>query len=170
VAVHPRHIPSLVPKQTILLGHHARATIPLRPPTQTTERGTPITQATPERRSVSLPSHHRSLRSPMFSCTGSPTFSYPNASPSPSSKQLSTSSSSSGYVRFRRNSVPANGGGLELSAAASDVGLDATQIHYVTFYLATDLRTFHCQCVCKMPLSGPAPSMLIRFLCKREAD
>ncbi|KAN0134726.1 hypothetical protein V8E53_007511 [Lactarius tabidus] len=97
-------------------------------------------------------------------------FSYPNASPSPSSKQLSTSSSSSGYVRFRRNSVPANGGGLELSAAASDVGLDATQIHYVTFYLATDLRTFHCQCVCKMPLSGPAPSMLIRFLCKREAD
>ena len=52
--------------------------------------------------------------------------------------------------------------------AASDSGLDATQVHYVTSYSAAELQTFHCERVRKMPLSGLDPSMLI--LCKTEAD
>src|ERR1700761_3038028 len=101
--------------------HHTRATIPLRPPTQTSERererGIPIRQTTPERGSVSPPGHHRSPTSPASSRTGSSTFSYPTASPSPLSKQLSTSFSSGG-AHVRWNSVGANGGGSELSGSA----------------------------------------------------
>ena len=154
--------------------HHSRATIPLRPPTQTAERererGIPIRQATPERGSVSPPGHHRSPTSPASSRTGSSTFSY-HASPSPLSKQLSTSSSSSsGGAHIRWNSAGANGGGSELSGPGSDVGLDPTQMHYVSAYSTAELRTFHCERVRKMPLSGLDPSMLIGFLCKTEAD
>jgi cysteine protease ATG4 len=152
---------------------HTRATIPLRPPTQTSdrERGIPIRQVMPERGSVSPPGHHRSPTSPVSSRTGSSTFSYPTASPSPLSKQLSTSSSSSGGAHVRWNSVGANGaGGSELSGGASDVGLDATQMHYVTSYSAAELRTFHCERVRNIPLSGLDPSILIGFLCKTEAD
>lgn len=155
--------------------HHSRATIPLRPPSQTAERererGIPIRQATPEKGSVSPPSHHRSPTSPASSRTGSSTFSYhATPSPSPLSKQLSTSSSSSGGAHARWNSVGANGGGSELSGAVSDTGLDATQMHYVTSYSGAELRTFHCERVRKMPLSGLDPSMLIGFLCKTEED
>ena len=168
--------------------HHTRATVPLRPPTQTQtqsqtpttererERGIPIRQATPERGSVSPPppTHHRSPTSPASSRTGSSTFSYPTASPSPLSKQLSTSSSSSGGAHARWNSAGANangGGGSVLSGeAASDSGLDATQVHYVSSYSPAELRTFHCERVRKMPLSGLDPSMLIGFLCKMEVD
>src|ERR1700677_2348287 len=106
--------------------HHTRATIPLRPPTQSTERererGISIRQATPERGSVSPPGHHRSPTSPASSRTGSSTFSYPTASPSPLSKQLSTSSSSSRGAHVRWNSVGANGDGSVLSGEASDTG------------------------------------------------
>jgi len=49
-------------------------------------------------------------------------------------------------------------------------GLDVVQSHYVTGYTAADLKTFHCDRVRKMPLSGLDPSMLIGFLCKDEED
>jgi cysteine protease ATG4 len=153
--------------------HHTRATIPLRPPTQTTERererGIPIRQSTPERGSVSPPAIIVPQR-PRVQSHGSSTFSYPTASPSPLSKQLSTSSSSSGGAHVRWNSAGANGGGSVLSGEASDAGLDPTQVHYVTSYTAAELRTFHSERVRKMPLSGLDPSMLIGFLCKTEAD
>ena len=45
-----------------------------------------------------------------------------------------------------------------------------TQTHYVSSYSAAELRTFHCERVRKIPLSGLGPSMLIGFLCKTEAD
>ncbi|KAJ7495787.1 hypothetical protein B0H11DRAFT_2227311 [Mycena galericulata] len=32
------------------------------------------------------------------------------------------------------------------------------------------LRTFHCECVRKMPLTGLSPSMLIGFVCRDEAE
>ena len=167
--------------------HHTRATIPLRLPTQTQaptterecERGIPIRQASPERGSVlpPPPGHHCSLTSPTSSRTGSSTFSYPTASSSPLLKRLSASSSSSGGAHARWNSASADaiggggGGGPVLSGeAASDAGLDATKVHYVLSYSAAELRTFHCERVRKMPLLGLDPSMLIRFLCKTEAD
>ena len=65
----------------------------------------------------------------------------------------------------------ANGGGSVLSGEpGSEAGLDHTQMHFVTSYSAAELRTFRCERVRKMPLSGLDPSMLIGFLCKTEAD
>lgn len=68
------------------------------------------------------------------------------------------------------NSAGANGGRLVQSGKASDAGLGSTQVHYVTSFGVAVLRTFHYDCVCKMPLSGLDPSVLIGFLCKTEAD
>lgn len=48
--------------------------------------------------------------------------------------------------------------------------LDAAQKHYINAYSAAELKTFHCERVRKMPLSGLDPSMLIGFLCKDEKD
>jgi len=154
--------------------HHARIAIPLRLPPQAAaerERGIPIRQTTPERGSASPLGHNRSPTSPASSRTGSTTFSHRSpASPSPLSKQLSTSSSSSGGAHARWHSVGANGAASELSGAASDNNLDHVQTHYATAYSAAELRTFHSDRVRKMPLSGLDPSMLIGFLCKNEAD
>jgi cysteine protease ATG4 len=49
-------------------------------------------------------------------------------------------------------------------------GLDPAQLHYCTAYGAAELKTFHCDRVRKMPLSGLDPSMLIGFLCRDEDD
>ena len=49
-------------------------------------------------------------------------------------------------------------GTLLAQMAASDVSLDATQIHYVRLYSAAELQMFHCERVHKMPLSGLDPS------------
>jgi len=51
-----------------------------------------------------------------------------------------------------------------------DSGLEPLQMHYCTAYSAAELKTFHCDRVRKMPLSGLDPSMLIGFLCRDEAD
>ncbi len=39
-----------------------------------------------------------------------------------------------------------------------------------TAYPISELRTFHCERVRKMPLSGLDPSMLLGFLCRDEKD
>lgn len=44
------------------------------------------------------------------------------------------------------------------------------QLHYCTAYSAAELKTFHCERVRKMPMSGLDPSMLIGFLCRDEKD
>ena len=132
------------------------------------ERGIPIRQATPERGSVtplpqafSVPQHRM--------CPAAKA----HHSPSSLSKQLSTSGSFSGGGAQVLNSAGANGGGggsILSGEAASDAGLDTTQTHYVTLYSAAKLRTFHCERVREMPLSGLNPSMLIGILCKTGAD
>ncbi|KAF5356425.1 hypothetical protein D9758_009469 [Tetrapyrgos nigripes] len=48
--------------------------------------------------------------------------------------------------------------------------LDPLQVHYATSYSAAELKTFHCERVRKMPLSGLDPSMLIGFLCRDENE
>ena len=176
MAAHQHHITSLARKQTtcstwtpIIQEQQSRCRYP-RIPQNASERGMPIRRTTPERSSASPPGHHRSPTLPASSRTGSSTFSHRTpASPSPLLKHLSTSSSSSG-THARWHSTGANGAGSELSGAASDSGLDSSQLHYVTAYSPTELRTFHCDRVRKMPLSGLDPSMLIGFLCKNEAD
>jgi cysteine protease ATG4 len=47
---------------------------------------------------------------------------------------------------------------------------DALMAHYISTYSVAELKTFHCDRVRKMPLSGLDPSMLIGFLCKDERD
>ncbi|KAJ7595482.1 hypothetical protein C8J56DRAFT_1042578 [Mycena floridula] len=42
--------------------------------------------------------------------------------------------------------------------------------HYLSAYPSSDLKTFHCDRVRKMPLSGLDPSMLIGFLVRSEDD
>ncbi|THH00355.1 hypothetical protein EW026_g2186 [Hermanssonia centrifuga] len=63
---------------------------------------------------------------------------------------------------------PQSVGIAELGMGGDD--LDPIQRHYVSAYSSSELKTFHCDRVRKMPLSGLDPSMLIGFLCKDEAD
>jgi cysteine protease ATG4 len=51
-----------------------------------------------------------------------------------------------------------------------DEDLTAYERHLINSYSASELRTFHCERVRKMPLSGLDPSMLIGFLVKSEDD
>lgn len=59
---------------------------------------------------------------------------------------------------------------LARGAGGAGEQLDAMQEHYVSAYSAAELKTFHCERVRKMPLSGLDPSMLLGFLCRDEAD
>ncbi|KAI0311798.1 peptidase family C54-domain-containing protein, partial [Amylostereum chailletii] len=148
--------------------HHTRPAVPLHPP-PSAERDRSEHQTTPERPMASA--HHRSPTSPASSRTASSTFSY-HAPTSPSSlaHQLSTSSSSSGaHVRWRSTS-PRSPGSDFSSDMRIESDLDPLQEHFVTAYSPTELRTFHCDRVRKLPLSGLDPSMLIAFLCKDQND
>ncbi|KAF4618067.1 hypothetical protein D9613_012659 [Agrocybe pediades] len=55
-----------------------------------------------------------------------------------------------------------------ISGSAND--LDPIQLHYCTAYSAAELKTFHCERVRKMPMSGLDSSMLIGFLVRDEKD
>ncbi|KAJ7199362.1 hypothetical protein GGX14DRAFT_661801 [Mycena pura] len=46
----------------------------------------------------------------------------------------------------------------------------AEEVHYSRAYSVADLRTYHCERVRKMPLTGLDPSMLIGFLVRDEAE
>ena len=133
--------------------------------------------------------HARSPTSPISIRSGS-SFSQRNiVPPSPLQQQLSTSSTataasyvttatsqsstsnSNSHVRWHSSSVLPDDSEMdsrELSINGED--LDPIQRHYATAYSAAELRTFHCDRVRKMPLSGLDPSMLIGFLCKDESD
>ncbi|KAG1736670.1 cysteine protease required for autophagy [Suillus paluster] len=155
--------------------HHARTTVPIRPAPphdfkreMTPDSGRPRT------------SHHRAPTSPSSVRTGSSTFSYhAPLSPSPLQHQLSASSNASGSSgshppRWATASMSIPVGGSELDprelSTESASELDPVAEHYVTQYSASELRTFHCDRVRKIPLSGLDPSMLLGFLCKDEAD
>ncbi|KAH0826422.1 cysteine protease required for autophagy [Lanmaoa asiatica] len=180
--------------------HHARPAVPLRPappssihdyPTVRSRESTPD-NASDRRAATRSPGsqstsshHHRAPTSPSSVKTGSSTFSYhAPLSPSPLQYQLSTTSSVSSSSmssqhpsRWQNASMPAspsphlNSSDLnprELGVEEED--LDVVAEHYVTQYNAMELRTFHCDRIRKMPLSGLDPSMLLGFLCKEEKD
>ena len=56
------------------------------------------------------------------------------------------------------------------TSESSKVDIDPQKLWYANAYLPSAMRTFHCEKVKKMPLSGLDPSMLLGFLCKDEAD
>ncbi|EIN03481.1 hypothetical protein PUNSTDRAFT_56214 [Punctularia strigosozonata HHB-11173 SS5] len=88
----------------------------------------------------------------------------------------SASSSSHGHARWRSSAPDSPSSFLSVSDLEPVVGgpgfeeLDPVQRHYVQAYSAAELRTFHCERVRKMPLSGLDPSMLIGFLCRDEEE
>ena len=61
------------------------------------------------------------------------------------------------------------GGGSSIASSLIG-GLDPLQQHYATAYSFAELKTYHCDHVRRMPMSGLDPSMLIGFLCRDEAD
>ncbi|KAJ6491180.1 hypothetical protein C8R45DRAFT_1213193 [Mycena sanguinolenta] len=46
----------------------------------------------------------------------------------------------------------------------------AEEAYYARAYTAAEMRTFHCERVRKMPMSGLDPSMLLGFVCRDEAE
>ena len=85
-----------------------------------------------------------------------------------SSSATSQSSSSQNHARWQSSPNIPDDSDMDLRDLGAD--LDPIQRHYVTAYSAAELRTFHCDRVRKMPLSGLDPSMLIGFLVKDEDD
>lgn len=179
--------------------HHTRPAVPLRPAPPASLHDYPSSrETTPDNTSESRGNqrssgtqsssshHHRAPTSPSSVKTGSSTFSYhAPLSPSPLQHQISTSSSVSGVSSTSASSQPASrwqsaslptSPGLTASDLdprepnIEDEDLNLAAAHYVTQYSATELRTFHCDRVRKMPLSGLDPSMLLGFLCKDEDD
>ncbi|ORY23614.1 peptidase family C54-domain-containing protein [Naematelia encephala] len=57
-----------------------------------------------------------------------------------------------------------------IDSSAPPIPVDPTTAWYANAYSEAQLRTFHCEKVKKMPLSGLDPSMLLGFLCKNERD
>ena len=108
-------------------------------------------------------------------------FSYrsPTLAPSPLQQQVSTSSASTSessqynniHTRWQSASVlPDDSAEMDSRELGLGADLDPLQRHFVTAYSQAELKTFHCDRVRKMPLSGLDPSMLMGFLCKNEQD
>ncbi|KAI0668752.1 peptidase family C54-domain-containing protein [Trametes maxima] len=173
--------------------HHARPAVPLRPPPRSGDswerQGSPEYGEDRERDRdrTYRPSHHvRSSTSPlsgrMSTATSASSFSYrsPTLSPSPLQQQLSTSSASTSqsessqshmHARWQSSSViPDDSAEMDSRELGLGVDLDPLQRHYVTAYSQAELKTFHCDRVRKMPLSGLDPSMLLGFSCKDEGE
>jgi cysteine protease ATG4 len=62
------------------------------------------------------------------------------------------------------------GAGVARGAPAGGLMTPAEEAYYARAYSAAEMRTFHCERVRKMPLSGLDPSMLIGFVCRDEAE
>ncbi|TCD62527.1 Cysteine protease atg4 [Steccherinum ochraceum] len=180
--------------------HHARPAIPLRPLSTRETSPPPIStrQTSPEPfyssdrerererdRDKRPRTPHRHVRSPTSpasarsSTSGNSSFSHrAPMSPSPLQQQLSSSSaassnSESSHARWHSSVLPESdmdSRELDGSGVGDLSDLDPVQRHFVTAYSAAELKTFHCDRVRKMPLSGLDPSMLMGFLCKNEQD
>lgn len=133
--------------------HHTRPAIPLRPPPEDDDGRISSSQrrvgdSLQQQNVQHFPSHHQPRHSHVSpSRAWSPTSqTYHTLAPSPLSHE---------YLS-----------GIPSSPSDIDPVLD----HYLNAYPPAELRTFHCERVRKMPLSGLDPSMLLGFLCKDEAD
>ena len=96
------------------------------------------------RSSATPPTHRRTPSDPFGG----------NAASGPSSPRQSTRSISSS-PKAQTGSLPT---------------VDGDTLWYASAYSEAQLRTFHCEKVKKMPLSGLDPSMLLGFLVRNEAD
>ncbi|KIK64038.1 hypothetical protein GYMLUDRAFT_57070 [Collybiopsis luxurians FD-317 M1] len=104
-------------------------------------------------------------------------FSHAPGGPSNNNSISSDNTSSSPQSFNSRTESPAsvNSGDMDYGELGGlttqrEHNLTPLEEHYATAYNATELKTFHCDRVRKMPLSGLDPSMLIGFLCRDEKD
>ncbi|KAJ3805044.1 peptidase family C54-domain-containing protein [Lentinula aff. lateritia] len=178
--------------------HHARPAVPLRPPptekikkASTKKSHKHSTRSSSGGSSGSSGGSYQGLQamsgSPSSTRTGS-SFHTPLA-PSPLQQQYSRSppvtgnngaspphagSTSSSSQSRTESPASGNSGDMDYSElmgpSAPEHDLTALEEHYATAYSAAELKTFHCDRVRKMPLSGLDPSMLIGFLCRDEKD
>ncbi|KAG8757344.1 Cysteine protease atg4 [Serendipita sp. 396] len=91
----------------------------------------------------------------------------PSASPTRvnSTATIPLSPTSNGLPRS-----PSTSGMTPLSPTANNAPLDHLSTYLATAYSISELRTFHCEKVRKMPLSSLDPSMLLGFLCRDEEE
>jgi hypothetical protein len=77
-----------------------------------------------------------------------------------------------GVLRLLINSLMGGGDDLLLPRLQVGVGVgaDLLWIRKNWAYSAAELKTYHCERVRKMPMSGLDPSMLIGFLCRDKKD
>ena len=176
--------------------HNARPAIPLRPPGDDADarerremgalsdwereqdsalpRQHQYRKQLPQRRPSFANNSQRVPASPSSTRTASSTFSHhAPISPSPLQHQFSSTTGSSSADTNPSSDVFSHSNGGDGDSAPNDSmrrGLDPIQLHYCTAYSAAELKTFHCDRVRKMPLSGLDPSMLIGFLCRDEKD
>jgi hypothetical protein len=62
------------------------------------------------------------------------------------------------------------GAGAARGPPAGGLMTPAEEVYYARAYSAAEIRTFHCERVRRMPLSGLDPSMLIGSVCRDEAE
>lgn len=134
--------------------HHTRPAVPLQPLRETAKPESDRNEPPPP----SSSSNHRQRQS------GSTTIDAPTLSAGSSTRQVVDPLTTPRKSGTRSKADTSN------STLSSESTLDPVSHYYATAYSPTDLGTFHCDRVRKMPVSSLDPSMLLAFLCRDEAD
>ncbi|KAJ6542257.1 hypothetical protein B0H10DRAFT_2448185 [Mycena sp. CBHHK59/15] len=133
--------------------HHSRPAVPMRPAPSDTFAAGSFAAGSP-------------APSPMSSRAGSmsPEFMHVNMHANARARSMSPDANApmteDELTLNTSTGLDSNTGGMGRSEEA----------HYARAYTTAELRTFHCERVRKMPLSGLDPSMLIGFVCRDEAE
>jgi cysteine protease ATG4 len=168
--------------------HHSRPAIPLRPFIDPTTTAHPSTTQD-DRRSLSPDAYARGgSMSPEVVRAGSMSPEYPRAgSMSPELVYAPARAGSMspdfaqqqgrGHTPMTEDELTFNPAPPPSTAAHSDVPTahpralsPAEEAHFARAYSTAELRTFHCEHVRKMPLSGLDPSTLLDFVCRDESE
>lgn len=146
--------------------NHAR-----RPTTASTRQSTPDREQEPGNTSFSGRIRSGSIRLKHRRNTGSPTSRGAGSGSSNASFSMHAPLSPSPLAQGKH--LPGGPGTSPSGSSFASLipsGVDPLTYHYATAYSPSELKTFHCDKVRKMPLSAMDPSMLLGFLCKDESD
>ena len=143
--------------------HHTRPAVPLRPPPHSPSYSGNSNGNGNGDNSSSTPSSLSDRNSQQIAV----------AAPIPIQKHASSSQSS--YMSRMTPSPsfsPDSSSGFSIphTGNGQSGALDPVQVHLCRAYSQSELQTFHCERVRKMPMSSLDPSMLLGFLCRDERD
>ncbi|KAG8925659.1 Cysteine protease atg4 [Tulasnella sp. 418] len=174
--------------------HHTRVAVPLRsPPTPTSPAMTANSQLEsddvekekPREKSIhklspSKPKHAMTDRDSLDSFSTSPPKRHESikllkhrrvpTSPQRHHQTLHNPRSSGSSTHSNNAPLPPPQLTFSLPPSPPPPNVEPWVYHYATAYSPSELRTFHCDKVRKMPFSALDPSMLLGFLCKDESD